>query len=166
MIAHDLQPYLNTRDDEPVSFLGCPTLVRASAATTGGAFGLIEHLTMPPGFASPYHRHKNEDEAFYVLEGQLAFVCDGRWMSGGPGAFVFGPRGIAHGFKVEGSSPARLLLLCTPGGFEQFVLDLGAPMPAPGATPPPPDMARLMAAATEYGIEILGPLPEQDAATG
>ena len=34
---------------------------------------------MPPRFASPYHTHRRADEAFYVLDGELAFVCDGRW---------------------------------------------------------------------------------------
>ena len=101
MIALDVMPRANTRNDSPFRFLGCPTTLRATAATTNGAFGLIENL-MPPGFASPYHVHKNEDEAFYVLEGEVAFVCGGEWLTGGPGTYVFGPRGVPHGFKVVG----------------------------------------------------------------
>ena len=65
---------------------------------------------MPPGFASRYHIHHLEDEAFYVLEGDLAVVCDGRWIKAGPGAYVFGPREIPHGLKVVGSVPVRMLL--------------------------------------------------------
>ena len=76
---------MNTRDDSPFRFLGLPTIVRATAQTTNGAFGLIENW-MPPGFASPYHIHHLEDEAFYVLEGEIAFVCGGKWMAAGPGA--------------------------------------------------------------------------------
>jgi quercetin dioxygenase-like cupin family protein len=159
VIALDVQPRVNTRNDSPFRFLGCPTTLRATAATTNGAFGLIEN-TLPAGFASPYHVHKNEDEAFYVLEGQVAFVCGGEWLTAGPGAYVFGPRTVPHGFKVLGESPARMLLLCAPGGFEQFVLDLGEPEPAPGASPSAPDMGMLMSAAARFDIEILGPLPE------
>ena len=48
----------------------------------------------------------------------------------------------------------------TPAGFEQFVVDLSEPEPAPGVTPAPPDMGRLVATAAKYGIDILGPLPE------
>lgn len=159
-MAQDVRPHLNTRNDNPFRFLGLPTLLRASAATTGGAFGLIEQV-LPPGFESPYHRHHREDEAFYVLEGQMRFVCGSEWMTAGPGAYVFGPRQVAHGFKVVGGSPARLLLLCSPGGFEQFVLDLRGPEPAPGVAVAMPDMARLVAVAATYQIDILGPLPAE-----
>jgi steroid delta-isomerase-like uncharacterized protein len=118
----------------------------------------MEHWAMPPGFASPYHTHHREDEAFYVLEGEMAFVSDGKWLKGGPGTYVFGPREIAHGFKVIGSAPARMLLLCSPAGFEQFVLEMSEPFMSP---PAPPDMAKLIALAAKYHIDIHGPLPEQ-----
>ena len=151
-------PYLNTRNDAAFRFLNLPTLMRSTAKNTNGAFGLIEHWSIPPGFASPYHTHHREDEAFYVLEGELAIVCDGKWMRGGPGTYVFGPREVAHGFKVIGDQPARMLLLCAPGGFEGFVLELGQPADAPLA---PPDMAKLAAVAARYHIDIHGPLPEE-----
>ena len=158
MIAPDLHPILNTRDESPFRFLGLPTVMRATGKTTNGAFGLVEHL-MPPGFASPYHTHHLEDEAFYVLDGHVAFVCGGKWLTAGPGTYVFGPRNVPHGFKVLGAAPARMLLLCAPAGFEQFVLDMSEPEPAAGA---PLDMAKLVALAATYNIDILGPLPETD----
>ena len=154
MITQGSQAYVNTTDEPPIYFLGLPTILRATGQTTNGAFGLVENL-MPPGFASPYHTHHLEDEAFYVLEGDMAFVCDGDWTIGGPGTYVFGPRNIPHGFKVLGDAPARMLLLCVPGGFDQFVVEMSEPTPAP------PDMARLMAVAAKYRVDILGPLPEQ-----
>jgi steroid delta-isomerase-like uncharacterized protein len=157
MAAASATGYLNTREDGVFRFLGCPTVLRASAGETNGAFGLMEHWEMPVGFASPYHTHHREDESFYVLEGEVAFVCGGKWLKAGPGTFVYGPREIAHGFKVTGSSPARMLLMCTPGGFEGFVLAQKTPIAEP---PPPPDMGRLMTLAAEYGIDIHGPLPE------
>jgi len=97
LTAQDLQPYINTRDDSPFRFLGLPTVVRSTGQTTNGAFGLVEQWAIPPGFASPYHTHRLEDEAFYVLEGEMAFVCDGKWVTAGPGTYVFGPRNIPHG---------------------------------------------------------------------
>lgn len=152
------EPTMNTRDDAAVQFLGLPTLLRATKDATGGAFGLIEHGMMPPGFASPYHTHHREDEAFYVLEGEIAFVCGGKWRKAGPGAYVFGPREIPHGFKVAGSVPARMLLLCAPAGFENFVLEMSEPA---GTPPTPPDMAKLVPLAARYQIDIHGPLPEE-----
>jgi len=110
MIAPERQPYMNMREDAAFRFLGLPTLMRSTSKTTHGAFGFMEHWAMPPGFASRYHIHHLEDEAFYVLEGDLAVVCDGRWIKAGPGAYVFGPREIPHGLKVVGSVPVRMLL--------------------------------------------------------
>ena len=157
MIAQTLQPFLNTRNDAPFMFFGVPTVLRATTDSTGGAFGLLESHAMPPGFGSPYHVHRNEDESFYVVEGRIAFICAGTWMVAGPGDFVFGPRNIPHGFKVVGDSPARMLLMATPGGFDNFVKDLAEPL---GTPPAPPELARLSAVAAKYGIDLLGPLPD------
>ena len=138
-------------------FLGIPTVFHASAQLTGNAYGLVEHLSAQPGFASPLHVHHREDEAFYILEGEAAFILDGKWQRAGAGAFVYGPREIPHGFKIIGDKPARLLLLAAPSGFEQFVLELATPLDAP---PAPPDLQMLVATAARYGIDILGPLPD------
>ena len=146
-----------TNEGAPFRFLGVPTAVKAAAETTHGAFTLIEHWEMPVGFSSPYHMHHREDESFYVIEGEVAFVLAGQWRKAGPGDFVYGPREVPHGFKVVGHSPARMLILCTPSGFEGFVLQQQTPITEP---PSPPDMGRLMMLAEQYGIEILGPLPE------
>lgn len=141
-------------------FLGLPTLIQASSKTTNGAFGLVENWSMPPGFASPYHVHHREDESFYVVEGEVAFILNGAWKRVGPGVFVYGPREIPHGFKVVGDAQARILILCTPAGFENFVLEMARPLDEP---PAPPDMQKLIAAAARAGIDILGPLPEEAA---
>ena len=163
MTTTEQKPFVNTREDAAFRFLGIPSLMRGTAETTNGAFGLMEHRGMPPGFASPYHTHHLEDECFYVLEGEMAFVCGGQWIKAGPGSFVYGPREIPHGFKVIGDRPACMLLMCTPGGFEGFVLEQAMPI---GEPPVPPDMPKLIALATKYGIDIHGPLPEEPADFG
>jgi quercetin dioxygenase-like cupin family protein len=153
-----LLPYINRREDPPFRFLGLPTLMRSTGETTNGAFGLMEHWSVSPGWASPYHVHHLEDEAFYILEGEVAFVCDGKWIKSGPGDYVFGPREIPHGFKAIGTAPVRMLILCSPAGFERFVLELSEDPNSPAA---PPDMAKLVALAAKYSIDILGPLPDE-----
>lgn len=160
MIERLQEPYLNRREDSAFRFLGLPTLMRSTGETTNGAFGLMEHWMMPPGFASPYHTHHREDEAFYVLEGEVAFVCDGKWLKAEAGTYVFGPRGIPHGFKIVGSAPASMLILCAPAGFEHFLLEQATPIADP---PSPPDMAKLMELAAKFQIDIHGPLPEEPA---
>jgi quercetin dioxygenase-like cupin family protein len=118
--------------------------------------GLIEHV-IPPGSESPWHVHRAEDESFYVVGGRMTFLCGEQKVRAEAGTFVYGPRGIPHGFRVEGDQPARVLLQCTPGGFEHFVMEMSEPAQPSG----PPDIERLMSVAAKYGNEILGPLPDR-----
>jgi quercetin dioxygenase-like cupin family protein len=157
-----VRPWAAARDAGPaLTFLGTPAWLRATAAQTGGALGLIEEV-LPPGFESPYHVHRAEAESFYILEGDVTFVHgapgEEESLRAGPGAFVFLPPGIPHGFRAEGPAPAWVLLLVAPGGFEGFVATLSQPAHAP---PPsePPDPGRMVALAAQYHVEILGPLP-------
>ena len=133
--------------------------VKATGEQTGGAFGLIDNL-MPAGFASPYHMHRNEDESFYVVEGEMTFYVGEERVKAEAGAFVYGPRGVPHGFEVDGTEPARILLQNYPAGFERFPVEVGEPAKELSIPPAePPDIERLMAIAAKYDIDILGPLP-------
>src|SRR6266446_6723502 len=149
---------LRQDEGEALWFLGVLATIKASSATTDGRVAVIEHLA-PQGAGSPLHVHHNEDEWFYVTEGELTFWVGGRLIEAPAGSFVYGPRGIAHTFTVT-SSEARFLLVTEPAGFEGFMRTLSEPaqsLTLPPATSPPPDPERMMAIATEYGIEILGP---------
>jgi uncharacterized cupin superfamily protein len=61
--------------------------MKATGEQTGGAFGLIDNL-MPGEFASPYHMHRNEDESFYVVEGEMTFYVGEERVKAEAGAFV------------------------------------------------------------------------------
>src|SRR5690349_19876056 len=149
---------LTREEGQAIWFLNTLTLVKATGAQTGGAYGLIEQR-IPAGFASPYHLHRAEDETFYLLEGEAIFISGDRRIKATAGSYLFLPRGLPHGFRVE--APTRLLILTTPGGFEQFVINAGEPAPDPTSPPTsPPDMEKLMRLAAMYQIDILGPLPE------
>ena len=80
----------------------------------------------PRGSGSPLHVHHNEDEWFYVIEGELTFWVGGRVITAPAGSFVFGPRDIPHTFTVS-SEQARFLLVVEPAGFEDFVRALSEP---------------------------------------
>jgi quercetin dioxygenase-like cupin family protein len=139
-------------------FLDALSIVRVSGEQTGGAFSLIED-TLPAGRSTPYHLHHQEDETFYVLSGELTFFSDGGKIRGAAGSTVFLPRGLPHGFRAD--TPAKLLILTTPSGFDKFVAEAGEPATSLVLpTPKPPDFAKLTQCAAKYGIEILGPLPE------
>lgn len=136
-------------------FLGLPTWIRADRETTGGQFSLIEQV-IPAGFESPWHVHHSEDESFYVIEGAMSVIVGDSRMSLQTGDFAFGPRGVAHGFRIDGEGPARILLMTTGNDFSDFIAETSV---ADGIPPAAPDMAALAAAAETHNIAILGPLP-------
>ena len=96
------EPYALAHDDgQALWFLGnVLTRVKATGEQTGGAYGLIDQV-IPAGFASPWHVHHAEDETFYVLEGTITFLCGETRVVGGPGTFVYGPRGVPHGSLID-----------------------------------------------------------------
>src|SRR4028119_2286219 len=87
------RPYALAREEgQAVWFLGTLVVVKATGEQTSGTFGLIDNL-MPAGFAGPYHVHRNEDESFYVVEGEMTFYVGDERGKAGSGALVYGPRG-------------------------------------------------------------------------
>src|SRR6266487_7007772 len=109
---------------------------------------------------TPRHVHHNEDETFYVLEGEVTFLVGDERIDVAAGDFLFAPREIPHAYVVR-SERARILSTISPAGIEQLFVSLGTPVagaepPTDVAMPPMPEMARLFAA---HGAEILGPPP-------
>lgn len=71
----------------------------------------------PPGPArpiAPVHVHDEDDEAWYVLEGTLAFTLGDQEVEARAGTLVFAPRGTAHTYWNPRPEPARYLLIMTP----------------------------------------------------
>ncbi len=142
---------------EAVWFTNNLMTIKATAQSTGGAYGLLEALA-PPGSGPPLHVHHREDEAFWVLGGILTVRCGDQTFTAGPGSYTFLPRDIPHTFVVEGGSPARILSICSPGGLEQYFVDSGKPAESPGLPPAgPTDVDLLMRVGRDFGVEILGP---------
>ena len=142
---------------EDTWFLQNRMTVKATAAQTGGAFGLVESW-VPVGASPPLHVHRREDESFWVIEGRVRFRCADEEYIAEAGTFVFLPRDIPHTFVVEGTEPAHLLTLLTPGGAEQFFVEGGRHPDGPGLPPPgPPDVERMKRAAEKYASDIVGP---------
>lgn len=149
--------FVGPGEGRAIWFLRNRMSVKATAATTGGAFGLLESL-IAPGFSPPLHVHHREDEAFYVLEGELTMQCGDQRFRATAGAFVFLPRDVPHTFVVEGDRPARMLTLLTPGGGEGVFIDGGSEAAGDGLPPAlPPDIERLKRVSATYGAAIVGP---------
>ncbi len=147
---------LRTGKGQAVWVVGDHYTIKASGADTDGAFALIEVL-VPPQSGPPSHVHRREDEAFYILEGEFEVHVDEQRLTAGPGSWVTLAKGSLHHFKNIGSTRAKMLILATPAGLDQFFLEAGRE--ATGTSPEssavtPDDIEKLLAVAPKYGIEI------------
>jgi quercetin dioxygenase-like cupin family protein len=151
--------HLGAREGDAFSVVGDVYRVLASSAHTGGVYTLVENRVSPNN-GPPPHIHSREDESFFVLEGELEFQVGDEKLTARPGAFIQGPRGIAHSFKNNTQLPARVLVFVTPAGFENFVKEFARPVASfdsPAIPASKEEADKLMAAAPKYGIQILPP---------
>lgn len=162
-MAHETQPYIFAENEgKAVWFLGTLQTFKATGDVTANAFTLVECL-MPPGFTPGPHIHHEEDEAFYILDGEITVTAGGQTWTARPRSFVFLPRGIEHVFVVGESAPARILQITHPSGFEHFSAEMGEPAQAPVIPPPQqPDLQKLAQLAEKYKIEMRIPAATHD----
>src|SRR5687768_4268528 len=80
-----------------------------TGAESGGSYFVMEAL-VPPGGGPPPHIHRDEDETFYIVEGECSIRLDDEIVTAGPGDFVNVPRGRVHSFRNEGLTPMRMIL--------------------------------------------------------
>jgi mannose-6-phosphate isomerase-like protein (cupin superfamily) len=139
---------LGAEDGERLPFGEVEVVVKASAATTGGAFTIFEENEPVD---TPLHVHANEDELFYVLEGEHVFQVGDQEFQAGPGGLVFAPRGVPHAQRRVVPRTGRVLVLTSPAGFEGFFRELAEADRA--GTIGPGAYAR---ASKKYGITWLG----------
>jgi quercetin dioxygenase-like cupin family protein len=135
-------------------WFGQLAVIKATAEDTGAGFTLVE-ITVDPGYETPLHIHHREDEGFWMIDGSATFTVGEETIEGGPGDYLFGPKGIPHKWRA-GSSGAKLLYLFAPGGFEDLIMAMSEP--AGDLTPPPPDIAPpegFVEIAAEFGVELL-----------
>lgn len=101
----------------------------------------------PPGGGPPPHSHANEDETFFVLEGEYEFLTDGQWLKAEPARAIQAMRGSVHTFRNVGATPGKMLIFVTPSGMEKYLEEISSlSMPA--------DLPKLLAISECYGISF------------
>ena len=138
-------------------FFNALMTTKASMAETGGAYSLTEHL-LTAASNPPMHVQVDEDEAFYVLDGEVEFEVDGQVVRATPGTFAFVARGSAHTFRVL-TETARFLVICSgkpTDNLEEFFVAMGEPatvraLPEPKA----PDVDKLLVLTEQMGIDLV-----------
>ncbi len=149
-----LQPRITTFDEaEEIKPFGTPARIMLRTEDTGGAFSAL--LVMHgPGDGPPPHRHANQAEYFFVVEGTYEMTVGGVTQTIGPGTMVFCPPNTVHTFKNIGDSPAKMLDWSLPGGQDRYFQEVDE-MGKGGAGFGPEMMARLEEANRRHDVTFV-----------
>ena len=121
---------------------------------TGGAYCLLE-VSLAPGMSVPRHTHTREDEAYFVLAGELEVTVGEKTFVLRPGDDLLAPRDIPHQLRNSGNTTNHYLLVFSPSGFEEFIVATAVPAPDHAVAPTePPAVAvqNVHKLASDYGI--------------
>lgn len=134
-------------------FPGHNFCMKATGKDTGGtsAWLMAEN---GPRQGVPFHKHANEDESFLVIAGTFEISVGDTTVTGGPGTYAFGPRGVPHRWTNVGTDRGRIMNVFTPSGFEGLFYEIGLPVPDSSAPPPVnpgPLIANMPALTAKYG---------------
>lgn len=109
--------------------------VKLTGSEEFAPYSLFEYTAAPGMPGPPLHIHQTFEEAWFILEGEVAFTLGDGVEIGRAGSFLWVPRGAMHTFAVHGDAPARWVGIISPGRHVSMLDDLGAllertPMPA------------------------------------
>lgn len=121
----------------------------ATGNDTDGQYFLVEAI-VPPGGGPPSHIQTREEEAFYILDGQITFYSDDGEINAGPGTYLNIPKGAKHRFRNNTDDTAKMLFFFSPAGiegmFDQFEnIDVSDPK----------NMLTLKELGERFGVEYL-----------
>jgi mannose-6-phosphate isomerase-like protein (cupin superfamily) len=136
-----------------LNILGMPLTMLCEARETGGAWSLFEE-EVPLGMGPPPHRH-DWDEAYYILDGEIAFTIDGEPLKSRTGDFNYLPRNTVHSFKGASPTPSRVLIFATPAHGSEFFLELNSEVRSI-----PDDLVKIPQIGLRHGIEFM-PAPAE-----
>ena len=146
---------------ESLWFLNTLVRVRVSEREGSDGISVLEHRA-PHGDSPPLHLHREEDEVFHLLDGEVRIHVAGEERRLGAGESLLAPKGVPHTYRVESQSGARWLTVTSKGDFERFVRAISRAaaaneLPEPTGAPTPQAVEALSAAAQAHGIELVGP---------
>jgi quercetin dioxygenase-like cupin family protein len=130
---------------------GIGVVFKLSGADSGGSVSVVEH-PFEVGALVPPHRHTREDEYSIVVEGEIGFRSGDREVVLGPGGYITKPRNEMHAMWNAGPTPARMIEIISPAGFEGFFAEL-ADLVAAGAF----TMDAMGGLASGYGLSFGSP---------
>jgi quercetin dioxygenase-like cupin family protein len=128
---------------------GLTASTRLTSAETG-SISIVEHV-FSPGALVPPHIHTLEDEISYVVLGEIGFRSNGKEVTLAAGGYIVKPRNELHSMWNAGSSPARMIEIISPAGFEKYFVELAEAVAAAGRVPDPSIMGAI---AGRFGLSF------------
>jgi quercetin dioxygenase-like cupin family protein len=144
-------------EKEALNWLGELAIIHTTGKETNGKYCVIELYATKEG-SPPWHIHHREDEGFYILDGKLTVSVGDKTYKATNGDFLLAPKDIPHTYTVDSPGHARILLICSPAGFEEAVRAMS--IPATSLIPPEPgsveiDYERIIGLAAQFGVEFV-----------
>ncbi len=130
---------------------GVGVVFKIDGTDTGGALSVVEH-PFAVGALVPPHIHTLEDEISIVLEGEIGFRSEDQEVVLGSGGYIVKPRGEVHAMWNAGPTPARMIEIISPAGFEDLFREI-VDMTDAGA----PDPERIGRLVTRYELQFAQP---------
>jgi quercetin dioxygenase-like cupin family protein len=127
-----------------------------SREDTGGAYCLLD-MRVAPGKGVPRHTHTREDEALFVLSGELEATVGDEIFTLRAGQTLIAPRNIPHRLRNSGNVPNHYLIMFSPAGFEEFLKATSVPAPDNAVAPNEPHpvaVQNVFELASDYGIQF------------
>jgi quercetin dioxygenase-like cupin family protein len=142
-------------------FLDTEVIIKVSHEDGSDGVSVLQHRASY-GDSPPLHIHRNEDEIFHILEGEMLFRVAGEDRRACSGDTLLAPKGIPHTYRVDSADGARFLTITRGGDFEGLVRSCGRPaersgLPDPSGPPTPEQVEALAAVCSQHGIELVGP---------
>lgn len=134
---------------EAMKVMGADVRFLCAATETEKAWSLME-VGLPTHAGPPPHHHP-WDEAYYVVEGEVKFILDGKERLVKAGDFIYAPAGTLHGFSGASAKPARMLVFDAPAHTEAFFREVDREVKGPS------DMAKVPAIGTRHHIHFQAP---------
>lgn len=134
-------------------YIGHLISILISSNDTQGAFSVIHGYEIQ-GLEPPPHIHTQEEESFYLLDGEMEFTIGDELHRVSKGDWIMLPRNIPHTFRVISEKAEVIIHLC-PGGFEEYFIAMSEPAGAleiPPRPQGPPNIQKLVETASRYGI--------------
>ena len=142
-------------------FLDTEVIIKVSHQDGSDGVSVLEHRA-PQGDSPPLHVHRNEDEIFHILKGEMLFRVADQDVHAGSGDTLLAPKGTPHTYRVDSTDGAHWLTIIRGGDFEGLVRSFARPaersgLPDPSGPPTPEQAEALAEACNRHGIELVGP---------